>query len=192
MFWKQILSRNIKSTYQKRKYKKRILDLMNRGYSREWYLNRINAIKTIIPNCGISMDIITGFCTESKEDHKETLALMEKVKYNFGYMFKYSERPNTLAQRKLKDDVSEKIKSERLTEIINLQQRHSLEKNQQQIGGIQNVLIEGFSKKSKDKLSGRNTQNTVVVFPKETYKPGDYVNVLREDCTAATLIGTTI
>ena len=170
----------------------RILDLMNRGYSREWYLNRINAIKTIIPNCGISMDIITGFCTESKEDHKETLSLMEKVKYNFGYMFKYSERPNTLAQRKLKDDVSEKIKSERLTEIINLQQRHSLERNQQQIGEIHNVLIEGFSKKSKDKLSGRNTQNTVVVFPKETYKPGDYVNVLIEDCTAATLIGTSI
>jgi len=170
----------------------RILDLMNRGYSREWYLNRINAIKKIIPNCGISMDIITGFCTESKEDHKETLSLMEKVKYNFGYMFKYSERPNTLAQRKLKDNVSEKIKSERLTEIINLQQRHSLERNRQQIGEIHNVLIEGFSKKSKNKLSGRNTQNTVVVFPKETYKPGDYVNVLIEDCTAATLIGTTI
>jgi len=170
----------------------RILNLMNRGYSREWYLNRINSIRKIIPNCGISMDIITGFCTESKKDHKETLSLMEKVKYNFGYMFKYSERPNTLAQRKLKDNVSDKIKSKRLTEIINLQQSHSFERNQQEIGEVHNVLIEGVSKKSKNKLFGRNTQNTVVVFPKETYKPGDYVNVLVESCTTATLIGTTI
>ena len=167
----------------------RILKLMNRGYSREWYIDRINAIKRIVPDCGISMDIITGFCTETDFDHKQTLSLMDYVKYDFGYMFKYSERPNTLAQRKYKDDVEEEIKSKRLTEIINLQQKHSLYNNKKNIGKIKEVLAEGFSKKSQDYLFGRTTQNTVVVFPKEKIKIGDLIKVKINDCTSATLLG---
>ena len=167
----------------------RILKLMNRGYDRSWYLKRIDAIKKIIPDCGISMDIITGFCTETDFDHNETLSLMNYVKYDFGYMFKYSERPNTLAQRKYKDNVDEKIKSKRLTEIINLQQKHSLYNNEKQIGLIKEVLVEGISKKSKDFLFGRTTQNTVVVFPKENIQIGDFINVKISECTSATLIG---
>ncbi|MEC8537789.1 MAG: tRNA (N6-isopentenyl adenosine(37)-C2)-methylthiotransferase MiaB [Bacteroidota bacterium] len=167
----------------------RILKLMNRGYDRSWYLKRIDAIKKIIPDCGISMDIITGFCTETDFDHNETLSLMNYVKYDFGYMFKYSERPNTLAQRKYKDNVDEKIKSKRLTEIINLQQKHSLYNNEKQIGLIKEILVEGISKKSKDFLFGRTTQNTVVVFPKENIQIGDFINVKISECTSATLIG---
>ncbi len=167
----------------------RILKLMNRGYNREWYIDRIDAIKRIIPDCGISMDIITGFCTESEFDHKQTLSLMNYVKYDFGYMFKYSERPNTLAQRKYKDDIDEKIKSKRLTEIINLQQKHSLYNNKKNIGTIKEVLVEGFSKKSKDYLFGRTTQNTVVVFPKENIKIGELISIKINDCTSATLLG---
>ena len=162
---------------------------MNRGYSREWYIDRINAIKRIIPDCGISMDIITGFCTETDFDHKQTLSLMDYVKYDFGYMFKYSERPNTLAQRKYKDDVDEEIKSKRLTEIITLQQKHSLYNNKKNIGKIKEVLVEGFSKKSNEHLFGRTTQNTVVVFPKENIKIGDFVKIKINSCTSATLIG---
>ena len=167
----------------------RILKLMNRGYDRSWYLKRIDSIKKIIPNCGISMDIITGFCTETDFDHNQTLSLMNYVKYDFGYMFKYSERPNTLAQRKYADDVEEKIKSKRLTEIINLQQKHSLYNNKKQIGLIKEILVEGVSKKSKDFLFGRTTQNTVVVFPKENIQIGDFINVKISECTSATLIG---
>ena len=167
----------------------RILKLINRGYDRSWYLNRIDSIKKIIPNCGISMDIITGFCTETDFDHNQTLSLMNYVKYDFGYMFKYSERPNTLAQRKYTDDVDEKIKSQRLTEIINLQQKHSLHNNKKQIGLIKEILVEGVSKKSKDFLFGRTTQNTVVVFPKENIQIGDFINVKISECTSATLIG---
>lgn len=167
----------------------RILKLMNRGYSREWYIERIDSIKKIIPDCGISMDIITGFCSETEEDHKLTLSLMEYVKYDFGYMFKYSERPNTLAQRKYKDDVDEKVKSKRLTEIINLQQKHSLHNNKKNIGKIKEVLVEGYSKKSNEQLFGRTTQNTVVVFPKENIKIGDFVKIKINSCTSATLIG---
>ena len=167
----------------------RILKLMNRGYDRSWYLNRIDSIKKIIPNCGISMDIITGFCTETDFDHNQTLSLMNYVKYDFGYMFKYSERPKTLAQRKYADDVEEKIKSKRLTEIINLQQKHSLYNNKKQIGLIKEILVEGVSKKSKDFLFGRTTQNTVVVFPKENIQIGDFINVKISECTSATLIG---
>ena len=167
----------------------RILKLMNRGYSREWYIERIDSIKKIIPDCGISMDIITGFCSETEEDHKLTLSLMEYVKYDFGYMFKYSERPNTLAQRKYKDDVDEKVKSKRLTEIINLQQKHSLHNNKKNIGKIKEVLVEGYSKKSNEQLFGRTTQNTVVVFPKENIKIGDLVKIKINSCTSATLIG---
>jgi len=170
----------------------RILKLMNRGYTREWYIDRIDAIKRIIPNCGISMDIITGFCTETDFDHEQTLSLMSYVKYDFGYMFKYSERPNTLAQRKYKDDIEEKIKSKRLTEIIHLQQKHSLYNNKKNIGTIKEVLVEGFSKKSTDYLFGRTTQNTVVVFPKEKIKIGDLINVKVNDCTSATLLGKSI
>ena len=167
----------------------RILKLMNRGYTREWYLNRIEAIRKIIPDCGISMDIISGFCTETEEDHKDTLSLMEAVKYDFGYMFSYSERPNTQAQRKLNDDVSKETKKRRLQEIIDLQMKHALIRNKEQVGKIHKVLIEGVSKKSKEELFGRNSQNTVIVFPREHYKPGDYVLVNVEDCTSATLKG---
>ena len=167
----------------------RILKLMNRGYSREWYIERIDSIKKIIPDCGISMDIITGFCSETEEDHKLTLSLMDYVKYDFGYMFKYSKRPNTLAQRKYEDDVDEKVKSRRLTEIINLQQKHSLHNNKKNIGKIKEVLVEGYSKKSNEQLFGRTTQNTVVVFPKENIKIGDFVKIKINSCTSATLIG---
>jgi tRNA-2-methylthio-N6-dimethylallyladenosine synthase len=167
----------------------RILELMNRGYTREWYLNRIKAIRKIIPDCGISMDIISGFCTETEEDHKDTLTLMEAVKYDFGYMFSYSERPNTQAQRKLNDNVSAKTKKRRLQEIIELQMKHSLIRTKEQVGKTHKVLVEGVSKKSKEELYGRNSQNTVVVFPKENYKPGDYVLVNIEECTSATLKG---
>ena len=167
----------------------RILELMNRGYTREWYLNRIKAIRKIIPDCGISMDIISGFCTETEEDHKDTLTLMEAVKYDFGYMFSYSERPNTQAQRKLNDNVSAETKKRRLQEIIELQMKHSLIRTKEQVGKTHKVLVEGVSKKSKEELYGRNSQNTVVVFPKENYKPGDYVLVNIEECTSATLKG---
>lgn len=167
----------------------RILELMNRGYSREWYMDRIDTIKRIIPDCGISSDIIAGFCSETEAEHKETLSMMEYVQYNFSYMFKYSERPNTLAERKLKDDVSEEDKKQRLTEIIALQQQHSLIKNKECIGKTYKVLVEGVSKKSDADLAGRNSQNTTVVFPKANFKVGDYVNVKVHDCTAATLLG---
>ena len=170
----------------------RILELMNRGYTREWYIERIKAIRRIIPDCGISMDIISGFCTETENDHKETLSLMNYVKYDFGYMFSYSERPNTHAQRKLNDDVPAVTKKRRLKEIINLQMKHSLFKNKQQIGKSHKVLVEGVSKKSQLELFGRNSQNTVVVFPRENYKAGDYVLVNVEDCTSATLRGKAI
>jgi tRNA-2-methylthio-N6-dimethylallyladenosine synthase len=170
----------------------RVLELMNRGYTREWYLNRIDAIRRIIPDAGISMDIISGFCTETEEEHLETLSLMETVKYHFGYMFAYSERPKTLAERKYKDDVPEEVKSRRLQEIVDLQVKHSAERTKEGLGKVHKVLVEGVSKKSKERLFGRNTQNTVVVFPKENFKPGDYVNVLVDECTGGTLIGKAI
>jgi tRNA-2-methylthio-N6-dimethylallyladenosine synthase len=170
----------------------RVLEMMNRGYTREWYLNRIDAIRKIIPDCGISMDIITGFCSETEEEHQDTLSLMETVKYDFGYMFAYSERPKTLAERKYKDDVPAEIKSRRLAEIVDLQLKHSAERTKQGVGKMHRVLVEGVSKKSKENLYGRNSQNTVVVFPKEHFKKGDYVNVLAETCTGATLIGKAI
>jgi len=170
----------------------KVLKLMNRGYDREWYLNRIKSIKEIIPECGISMDIITGFCQETERDHQDTLSLMKKVKYDFGYMFKYSERPNTLAERKYEDDVPELKKSKRLKEIIDLQQKHSLENNLKYIGKVCKVLIEGYSKKSDKDLCGRNTQNTVVVFPKENAVIGSIVNVKITKCTSGTLLGQII
>lgn len=169
-----------------------ILERMNRGYTREWYLNRIEAIRRIIPGCGISTDIITGFCGETDEQFADTVSMMEEVKYEFAYMFKYSERPGTLAQRKYPDDVPEETKQRRLAEIISLQQKHSSIKVKEGLGKTHRVLIEGTSKKSKEMFSGRNTQNTTVVFPKENYSKGQYVNVLATECTIATLIGKVV
>jgi tRNA-2-methylthio-N6-dimethylallyladenosine synthase len=170
----------------------RILKLMNREYTRDWYLDRVNAIRSIIPECSISTDMITGFCTETDEDHKESLSLMEWAGFDFAYMFKYSERPGTKAARKLKDDVSESVKSERLSEMISLQNRLSAKSKRNDIGMIFEVLIEGFSKRSVEHLSGRTSQNKVVVFPKGDFKKGEYVKVLIERCTSATLLGKCI
>ncbi|KAA3649974.1 MAG: tRNA (N6-isopentenyl adenosine(37)-C2)-methylthiotransferase MiaB [Bacteroidetes bacterium] len=170
----------------------RILEMMNRGYTREWYINRIDAIKRIMPDCAISADIISGFCTETEEEHRETLSLMEYVQYHFSYMFKYSERPNTLAQRKFEDDIPEETKQRRLAEIIELQQVHSHNQLKKDIGKTYEVLVEGVSKKSDDELYGRNTHNSVVVFPRKNYKAGDYVNVFINECTSATLKGEAI
>lgn len=170
----------------------RVLELMNRGYTREWYMNRVDAIRRIIPGCAISADVIAGFCSETEEEHQDTLSMMEYVKYHFSYMFKYSERPNTLAQRKYPDDIPEETKQKRLSEIIALQQVHSHEQLKKDIGKTYEVLVEGISKKSEEHLYGRNTHNSVVVFPKENYKPGDYVMVEIEDCTSATLKGNAV
>lgn len=170
----------------------RILKLMNRGHNREEYIALIDRIRKIIPGCGISHDMIAGFPTETEEDHQETLSLMEYVKYDYGYMFYYSERPNTYAERKMEDDVPMEVKKRRLDEIITLQRGHSAERNQVQLGQVQEVLIEGTSKKSDNEWFGRNTYNTVVVFPKNGEKPGDLVNVKIEDCTTATLLGTCV
>ena len=170
----------------------RILKMMNRGYTREWYLDRVNAIKRIIPDCSISADVISGFCSETEEEHRETLSLMKEVKYHFAYMFKYSERPNTLAQRKYEDDIPEETKQRRLAEIIELQQKHSFEQLKKDIGKTYKVLVEGVSKKSEEELYGRNDHNSVVVFPRKKYKAGDYVMVKIEDCTSATLKGKAV
>jgi tRNA-2-methylthio-N6-dimethylallyladenosine synthase len=171
----------------------RILELMNRTYDREWYINRIDAIRRIIPGCAISTDVITGFCTETEEEHKETVSMMEYVKYDFAYMFMYSERPGTLAAKRYADDIPESVKAARLTEIVALQQQHSHSRMLAQIGKVQKVLIEGYSKKSKNDYAGRSDQNAMVVFPvDERYKPGQYVNVLAERCTTATLMGKII
>jgi tRNA-2-methylthio-N6-dimethylallyladenosine synthase len=168
----------------------RILKLMNREYTREWYMDRITAIRNIIPGCSISTDIITGFSTETEEDHRQTLSLMEWAGFDFAYMFKYSERPGTKAARKYKDDVTEDIKTRRLNEIIALQNRLSAVSKKHDVGNIVKVLAEGTSKRSSGHLSGRTSQNKVVVFPAGSFHKGDYVNVLIERCTSATLIGT--
>jgi tRNA-2-methylthio-N6-dimethylallyladenosine synthase len=171
----------------------RILELMNRTYDREWYMGKIDRIREILgEECGISQDMITGFCTETEEDHQDTLSLMDYVKYDYGYMFAYSERPNTPAAKKLVDDIPADIKNRRLTEVIAKQQLHSLERNQMAIGKVHKILIEGFSKRSAEHLCGRNDQNKMVVFPKENFRKGDYVNVLVTECTAATLIGKAV
>jgi tRNA-2-methylthio-N6-dimethylallyladenosine synthase len=171
----------------------RILDLMNRTYDREWYKNRIDAIRRIIPECGISTDVITGFCSETDEEHQETLSMMDYVKYDYAYMFMYSERPGTLAAKRYADDVPEAVKSNRLKQVVAKQQAHSYERLQAQLGKVQRVLIEGFSKKSDKDYCGRNDQNAMVVFPvNESYKPGQYVNVLVERTTTATLIGSVV
>jgi tRNA-2-methylthio-N6-dimethylallyladenosine synthase len=169
----------------------RILKLMNRGYTKEKYINLIDSIKRKIPDCAISMDMIVGFCSETNNDHDETLSLMEYVKYDFGYMFKYSERPNTPAAR-LKDDVSDHIKQERLSEIIDKQQMHSLTLMKDKIGRTFEVLIEGISKKSNMHYYGRTTHNSTVIFEKDKHKIGEYVMVKVHDCTSATLKGKVI
>ena len=166
-----------------------VLERMNRTYDREWYLNRVEAINRIIPGCSISSDIITGFCGETEADHKETLSIIEEVKFDMSYMFYYSERPGTLAARKFEDDVPLEIKKRRLQEVIDLQRKHSLVNNQGDLGKVHKVLVEKASKKNEAEHCGRNDQNKVVVFPKENSKPGDYVEVFVEQCNSATLIG---
>jgi len=170
----------------------RILKLMNREYTREWYMDRISAIRTIIPGCTISTDMISGFCTETEEDHQASLSLMEWAGFDFAYMFKYSERPGTKAARKLKDAIPDSIKTARLNEIITLQNRLSAKSKKDDIGKVFEVLIEGFSKRSAEYLSGRTSQNKIVVFPKENKKEGEDVQVYIEKCTSATLIGKII
>jgi tRNA-2-methylthio-N6-dimethylallyladenosine synthase len=168
----------------------RILELMNRGYSREWYLQRAQRVREILGNdCGISSDMITGFCSETEEEHQDTLSLMEQVKYDFAYMFYYSERPGTLAEKKFADDVPLEIKKRRLDEIIQQQTKHSILRNQQDVGKIYKILIEGYSKRSSEYLQGRNSANKVIVFPKENYRLGQYANVLVKECTRGTLVG---
>jgi len=170
----------------------RVLELMKRGYTREWYLDRIKAIKTILPDCSISTDLMTGFSGETEEDHSDTLSLMKEVIYDFAFMFKYSERPNTYASRHLKDDILDSIKTRRLTEIIDLQNELSAKSKKEDLGKTFEVLVEGYSKKSKDYLYGRTSQNKVVVFPRKNYAIGDYVQVEIIDCTSATLIGESV
>lgn len=171
----------------------RILKLMNRTYDREWYINRVDAIRAILgEECAISQDLITGFCTETEEEHQDTLSLMEYVKYDYGYMFAYSERPGTPAAKKLVDDIPEEVKARRLNEVIAVQRRLSLERNQMAVGQVYKVLVEGFSKRSDDFLCGRNDQNKMVIFPKENYKKGEYVQVLVTECTSGTLLGKAV
>jgi tRNA-2-methylthio-N6-dimethylallyladenosine synthase len=170
----------------------RILKLMNREYTREWYMDRIIAIRKILPDCAVSTDMITGFCTETEEDHMESLKLMEWAEFDFAYMFKYSERPGTKAARKYKDDVPEEIKSSRLSEIIALQNRLSSKSKKTDIGKIYEVLVEGTSRRSSVQLYGRNSQNKVIVFPKGDIKKNDYVKIIIEKSTSATLIGKRI
>ncbi len=169
-----------------------ILKAMNRQHTRDEYISLIKNIKKLIPDCGISHDMITGFPNETQQDHEETLSLMDEVKYDFGYMFKYSERPGTYAAKKFNDNVDENVKKLRLQEIIDLQQSHSKYRTQQYLGKIVEVLIEKESKKSTSHWAGRNQQNTVVVFPKKNHELGDFVKIKINDCTSATLIGESI
>lgn len=169
----------------------RVLQLMNRTYTREWYMARVDRIREIMPDCGISSDVIAGFCTEEEQDHQDTLSVMEYSGYDFSYMFFYSERPGTLAQRRYQDDVPEAIKKRRLQEIVALQNRLSAASNQKDLNKTFRVLIEGNSKRSELEWKGRNSQNKMIVFPKENHavNKGDYVDVLVTDCTQATLLG---
>lgn len=169
-----------------------VLHRMNRGYTREWYLDRIAAIRRILPETAISTDIITGFCGETEKEHQDTLSLMEEVGYDFSYMFFYSERPKTLAERKFEDDIPEEIKKKRLNEVQALQSRLSLAANEKAIGKICKVLVEGISKRSDEEVYGRNSQNVTVIIPRGELKAGDYVTVKIADCTPATLKGEPI
>jgi tRNA-2-methylthio-N6-dimethylallyladenosine synthase len=171
----------------------RILEMMNRTYTREWYINKVDAIRDILgEECGISSDMIAGFCSETEEEHKDTITLMDYTQYDFSYMFMYSERPGTLAEKKYEDDIPEEIKKKRLNEIIEKQQEISLARNKKDLNKVHKVLIEGFSKRSEDHLQGRNSANKVIVFPKANFKKGQYANVMVSDCTTATLIGKSV
>ncbi len=171
----------------------RVLELMNRTYSRDWYINRVDAIRRILgQECGISSDMITGFCTETEEEHQDTISLMDYVKYDFSYMFYYSERPGTLAAKNYEDDIPLTIKKKRLQEIIAKQSQSSLERNQLDIGKVFKVLIEGFSKRSQEDLQGRTSSNKVVIFKNDGFKKGTYLNVKINNCTSATLLGTIV
>ncbi|MCK5206574.1 MAG: tRNA (N6-isopentenyl adenosine(37)-C2)-methylthiotransferase MiaB, partial [Cyclobacteriaceae bacterium] len=171
----------------------RILEMMNRTYTRNWYINKIDAIRDILgEECGISSDMIAGFCSETEEEHKDTLSLMDYAQYDFSYMFMYSERPGTLAEKKYENDIPEEIKKKRLNEIIEKQQEISLARNKRDLKKVHKVLVEGFSKRSDEHLQGRNSANKVVVFPKAAFKKGQYVNVMVNDCTTATLIGEAV
>ena len=167
----------------------RVLQLMNRTYTREWYIARVNRIREILPDAGISTDMITGFCTETEEDHQQSISLMAYCKYDLAYMYFYSERPGTLAARRFKDDIPEEIKKRRLQEMVELHRANTLQSMQRDVGKTCKVLVEGFSKKTQDDLQGRNDQNKVVVFPKENFKKGDYVFIKITSCTSGTLIG---
>ena len=169
-----------------------MLEKMNRKYTREWYLDRIAAIRRYMPDCAITTDLIAGFTGETEEDHKLTLSLMEEVGYEFAFMFKYSERPGTFAQRHLPDDIPDDVKTARLTEIINLQNRLSEQSNKRDVGKEFEVLVEGLSKRSDEQLFGRTSQNKVVVFDKGSHKVGDYVRVKVTGCSSATLFGEEI
>lgn len=171
----------------------RVLKLMNRTYTREWYIDRVDAIRRILPDCAISTDTITGFCSETEQEHQDTLTIMDYVQYDFAYMYTYSERPGTLAAKRYADDIPEEEKKRRFNEILAKQQACSHNRLLRQIGNVYEVLIDGFSKKSDQDFSGKNSQNTTVVFPVDSrFKPGDYVQVLVERCTPATLIGKII
>lgn len=171
----------------------RILKMMNRTYDREWYLNRVKAIRNIVGwECGISSDMIAGFCSETEEEHRETLSLMDEVQYDFSYMFFYSERPGTLAEKKFKDDIPLEVKKRRLSEIIAKQKEISLKRNLLDLNKIEKVLIEGFSKKSNDFFQGRTSSNKVVIFPKGNLQKGQYVYVMIKDCSSATLFGEVV
>lgn len=167
----------------------RILNLMNRKYTREWYIGRIEAIRKYLPQCGLTTDVFSGFHSETEQDHLDTMSLMEWAKFDFAFMFKYSERPGTFAAKNLPDDVDEKIKLARLNQIIELQNQLSLESNKRDVGNIFEVLVEGESKKSNKDFFGRNQQNKSIVFPRRSYKPGDYVQVKINGYTQATLLG---
>ncbi|MEO6538738.1 MAG: tRNA (N6-isopentenyl adenosine(37)-C2)-methylthiotransferase MiaB [Ferruginibacter sp.] len=170
----------------------RVLQMMNRTYSREWYIAKVNRIREIIPGCGLSTDMITGFCTETEEDHLQSLSLMEYCKYDLAYMYFYSERPGTLAARRFKDDVPQEVKKRRLQEMVDLYRGHSLLSMQKDVGKTFKVLVEGNSKKNENELQGRTDHNKVAVFPKGAHKKGDYVLVKINSCTAGTLIGSVV
>ncbi|RYF90522.1 MAG: MiaB/RimO family radical SAM methylthiotransferase, partial [Chitinophagaceae bacterium] len=167
----------------------RVLQLMNRTYSREWYISRVDRIRELLPNCGLSTDMIAGFCTETEEDHQDSLSLMEYCKYDLAYLYYYSERPGTLAARRFEDDVPLETKKRRLQELVDLYRGHSLLSMQRDVGKTFTVLVEGTSKKNTEELYGRNDQNKVVVFPRKSFKKGDYVEVQINSCTAGTLLG---
>ncbi len=170
----------------------RILQLMNRTYSREWYIAKVDRIRELIPDCGISTDMITGFCTETEADHQESLSLFDYCRYDLAYLYFYSERPGTLAERRFEDDVPLDVKKRRLQELVDLYRQHSLRTMQKEVGKTFKVLVEGFSKKSDEQLQGRNDQNKVVIFAKEDFVKGDYVMVHITHCTAGTLFGDAV